>query len=256
MNLKEYVIIGLACLLHMFSGCTTLGISILSKEPDEEKLFDVKSNNMMFFDSGKEITIITKDGKSIEGKFVSFSRIPCNEYELYYEESRKLLSPKIKLPKYGDEIFFEKISIKVSGNTNVRTILKERKYNFYGFDLGGIVLGDSNCNNTAIIPIHSLESRNKSNTDSFNFDQIKFLLKNGEVPLISKININIDNEQLSILGENITEIKIDSYKTSAILAFMLSIGVDSFILLQGGYAPVGVIAGNIVTLPILLLTIL
>jgi len=227
---NNYILVAFFLLVLNFVGCSLVGLAVGINSDSDENLYSLEKQHLANIDTSDFINVITKNNKSITGKFEGFSRLSFQDYSKRYEETRSRLRDTIYLPKLGESIFFEKLIIESKGNRKIKTILKNKTKKFFGFSLGGVLLSDSTYEKSVTIPNNLANNAEGDYGMKIDFEEFKTLLMNKKLPLATCIILRTPEGEIDFLGDDIKEIHSNNTKYGWLIGTLVGIVIDVSIL--------------------------
>ena len=198
---KLVYIICFLLLLILSNSCTIIGIIVGSIIDDIPKNNVYKTNeDLLRLSTGTDIKLVTIDNDSLEGKYLYTFYDYSSEYVREYDEQFDSVNSQVYIPKIKDTLIIR------------NSIGDQYKYEFLGFNYKSIFAKSILSGKEIFVDLNSIIDVTCLNDSILDISKLNSAFENKLIPMISKLNLETNNEQKSIYFHEIKLIKTESIR--------------------------------------------
>ena len=201
-------------------GCSVIGASI-GASGASSRAIRLEVENVK---PGTQITIITKQGSNISGKYVGLDSVPAEGYAESYAKGREQNREKVILPKLGDSIIITPLYD--SGRRGL-------KGKFLGFDLGAILVRRTGKTEPNKVFLNTIRTIVDSDENIVRAETLKKLMAGGKIPLLSvllAIYVQSEGGKTRVAMDKVHAIRVlGNRKRRALTGFLIGAPVDALV---------------------------
>lgn len=193
--------ISLCIIIFLTNNCILIGYTVGSIIDDLPKNNIYKTNEeLLRLTPGSDVKVVTFNNDTLEGEYLNTIYDYSSEYIIEFNKQFDSVNSQVYIPKIKDTLIIK------------NSIGDQYKYEFLGFNYKSICAKSILSGKKIFIDLNSVKSISCLHGTNLDIPNLNIAFENKLIPMISKMNLEINNEQKSIFIHQIKLIKTESIK--------------------------------------------